>query len=514
MTITIPPLSPFPGRGAAPEDYIAQADTTMQQLPGVISGIQAVSDAFNLGTGVLSAGYLPPVPYTAGISMTLALQTVQRGEVTYAPLIERLPFVTGIEFDATAWRVVQGVTSAQLAEADGSEQIGHGAGTIKDKFAAYDARSTALGQFDVILDGSSFLAPGGGNNFADMVGTMPSFVGRGTIYNTAAPGRNMATQWADYPARVRPLIQAAVAAGRKIYVIMDCGPNDYGLISASEIFVNFDKYVSAVKADGGILVPMLPTRRSDWSAFEGTRLSLREHILELGNPLTLATDEVFTDPSFTGPDPQSDDGIHMNKKTAGRFTLMVDSVFASGASFAHVPRPFILRAFMGACVAFTNALGQLMTTSNFSLELSTNATKDLILQLVNSFANAGMTGFRLGTPGEFKSWIMATMGDAGNFSGQLARSLTFFDEFTNFPMMSLSVWQGWSTLYYKWVIRRAGVNSPAEPVASTCAYPAADNSPGYPGQIAYNPAKNKIALYAGDGITSHSWVVAAATTSV
>ena len=124
MTIIIPPLSPFPGRGAAPEDYIAQADTTMQQLPGTIAGIQAVSDAFNLGVSVLSTGYLPPLPYAAGIGITLALQTVQHGETTYAPIFERLPFVTGAEFDATAWRVVQGVVGVELAAPGGGAMVG------------------------------------------------------------------------------------------------------------------------------------------------------------------------------------------------------------------------------------------------------------------------------------------------------------------------------------------------------------------------------------------------------
>lgn len=90
MTIVIPTMSPFPGCGAAPEDYIAKADTTMQQLPGVIAGMNELGAAFNLGAGVLAGGYLPPVPYAAGINMTLALQTVQRGEVTYAPLLDRL----------------------------------------------------------------------------------------------------------------------------------------------------------------------------------------------------------------------------------------------------------------------------------------------------------------------------------------------------------------------------------------------------------------------------------------
>lgn len=77
MTITIPTMSPFPGRGAAPEDYIAQADTTMQQLPGVIASMNELGSAFNLGAGVLAGGYLVPAPYAAGIHMTLAAHAIK-----------------------------------------------------------------------------------------------------------------------------------------------------------------------------------------------------------------------------------------------------------------------------------------------------------------------------------------------------------------------------------------------------------------------------------------------------
>ena len=124
MTIPVPPLSPFPGRGAAPEDYIAQADTTMQQLPGVFAWMADLKDSFNLGAGVLSAGYLPPVPYAAGIKMTLALQTVQLGYVTYAPILEALPFTTSGEFEEAKFRVIQGVTGAALAAAIGASLVG------------------------------------------------------------------------------------------------------------------------------------------------------------------------------------------------------------------------------------------------------------------------------------------------------------------------------------------------------------------------------------------------------
>lgn len=114
--LTIPPLSPFPGRGAAPEDYIAQADTTMQELPSRFAAINAISAALNLTAGIGTIGYLPPVQYAAGISMTIGVQQVEYGGVTYAPLLAALPFTTSGTFETAKFRVVQGVTTAAMGE--------------------------------------------------------------------------------------------------------------------------------------------------------------------------------------------------------------------------------------------------------------------------------------------------------------------------------------------------------------------------------------------------------------
>ena len=141
MTIIIPPLSPFPGRGAAPEDYIEQADTTMQQLPGVVEGIRAVSAAFNSGAGVLSAGYLKAVPYAAGLSMTLAMQTVEYERTTYAPILEALPFITSGTFEADKFRVVQGVVRNELAAPAGAVLVGNGPTTVDRQVEPYNLHS-------------------------------------------------------------------------------------------------------------------------------------------------------------------------------------------------------------------------------------------------------------------------------------------------------------------------------------------------------------------------------------
>lgn len=153
--ITIPALSPFPGRGAAPEDYIAQADTTMQELPGVIGKMNEMSAAFNLGAGVLTAGYLPAVPYGAGIVLTLAMQTVQYLGTTYAPLVGALPFTTSGVFEVGNFRVIQGVSRAEIQDPGGVALVGVRTGqTLGD---IYDVVHVATGYNDIerILDATT-----------------------------------------------------------------------------------------------------------------------------------------------------------------------------------------------------------------------------------------------------------------------------------------------------------------------------------------------------------------------
>lgn len=121
--LTIPPLSPFPGRGAAPDDYIAAADTTMQQLPSRFEAINAISAALNLTAGIGTIGYLPAVQYAAGISMTVGVQSVEYAGTTYAPLLQALPFITSGVFEIDKFRVIQGVTANELAADDGAARV-------------------------------------------------------------------------------------------------------------------------------------------------------------------------------------------------------------------------------------------------------------------------------------------------------------------------------------------------------------------------------------------------------
>lgn len=181
-------LPPAPSRGDDPDVFVARADAWMAALPAFGAQANQLAVQFDAVAGIGRLGYLPPVPYSQGLTINIAIQTVEYAGNIYAPLLERLPFVTGADFDTTAWRVEQGVTASRLAASDGSAAIGHGDGTLESKLAIYDERSASLGQFDVILDGDSFLAPGGGNNWVDMFGSMSSFVGRGAIHNVAVPG--------------------------------------------------------------------------------------------------------------------------------------------------------------------------------------------------------------------------------------------------------------------------------------------------------------------------------------
>ncbi|WP_295539301.1 hypothetical protein [uncultured Pseudacidovorax sp.] len=67
-----------------------------------------------------SLGYMPPVTYAAGIVMSNARQTVSYSGSTYAPIADQLPFTTSGTFETTKFRLLQGVTGADLAAPNGS----------------------------------------------------------------------------------------------------------------------------------------------------------------------------------------------------------------------------------------------------------------------------------------------------------------------------------------------------------------------------------------------------------
>lgn len=83
---------------------------------------KALRDSFVAVQG--SIGYLPPVVYAAGISMTLAAQTVGYSGQTYAPILSALPFTTSGTFEAAKFRLIQGVSGADLAASNGASLVG------------------------------------------------------------------------------------------------------------------------------------------------------------------------------------------------------------------------------------------------------------------------------------------------------------------------------------------------------------------------------------------------------
>lgn len=70
-------------------------------------------------------GYLPPVVYTAGLILNNTSQTVGYNGETYAPKSDALPFTTSGVFETNKFRLIQGVSSAELAMAAGSTLVGY-----------------------------------------------------------------------------------------------------------------------------------------------------------------------------------------------------------------------------------------------------------------------------------------------------------------------------------------------------------------------------------------------------
>lgn len=102
-------------------DHIAavatsQAGTATDRLGGV---------KLTLYAALARLGYSVPVVYTSGLSMTVGTQTVERSGVVYAPILSQLPFVTSGTFESAKFRVLQGLTDADLAAPGASRDVGH-----------------------------------------------------------------------------------------------------------------------------------------------------------------------------------------------------------------------------------------------------------------------------------------------------------------------------------------------------------------------------------------------------
>lgn len=92
-----------------------------------IASVQTTSnEAINsITAAVAAAGYQVPVAYAAGISIDNASQTVSWQGQVYAPQLAAIPFETGDVFDATKFRLIQGVAGTDLASRAGPAMVGY-----------------------------------------------------------------------------------------------------------------------------------------------------------------------------------------------------------------------------------------------------------------------------------------------------------------------------------------------------------------------------------------------------
>lgn len=101
--------------------------------------IQYAIDSVN--SLLASQGYSPPVAYSASLIMTGARQTVTYLGLTYAPNLSDLPFTTSGIFEASKFRLVIGLSAADLAAGVGAQMVGF---THTDVSAAARTVSAAL----------------------------------------------------------------------------------------------------------------------------------------------------------------------------------------------------------------------------------------------------------------------------------------------------------------------------------------------------------------------------------
>ena len=123
-----------------------------------VEGISAAADVVLGGLG-----YAPPVAYASGISLTLTTQTVEYSGEVYAPKVASLPFTTSTwATDSAKFRIIQGVTSAELSSSNGSSMVGYGDTNVEDalRSAELNAKNTYNGLASSLHKETSFLLLG------------------------------------------------------------------------------------------------------------------------------------------------------------------------------------------------------------------------------------------------------------------------------------------------------------------------------------------------------------------
>jgi hypothetical protein len=109
--------------------WVDRTGRVRMSISGTLDALEATMDEVREDAQIVleSLGYLVPVPYAAGLSVGSARFTVAYGGDTYAANADAVPFVTGATFDATKWRLVQGVTAGVLGSPSGSGLVGYSA---------------------------------------------------------------------------------------------------------------------------------------------------------------------------------------------------------------------------------------------------------------------------------------------------------------------------------------------------------------------------------------------------
>ncbi|MCD9959058.1 hypothetical protein LVT17_25970, partial [Klebsiella pneumoniae] len=96
------------GHSAAVSQSIvsASAQAAIQDINSTVT--QTANDA----AVVLSwLGYLPPAPFSSGLSVSSTRFTVTYNGNTYAAIADKVPFTTTSTFDGSQWRLLAGVMS-------------------------------------------------------------------------------------------------------------------------------------------------------------------------------------------------------------------------------------------------------------------------------------------------------------------------------------------------------------------------------------------------------------------
>lgn len=124
-------------------------DRTIESADNQIASVtsnantQIANTTNNANAIIASLGYQVPVDYAAGIELTLANQTVSFGGSTYAPVAGRLPFTTSGTFEADKFRLIQGVSGADLAAPTGASMVGLYNGWMLDDLETITAPTKA-----------------------------------------------------------------------------------------------------------------------------------------------------------------------------------------------------------------------------------------------------------------------------------------------------------------------------------------------------------------------------------